>query len=126
MEQKRRPKRSRRALAADGARTGDEIQMRKLFPLKESGAAASSRKGLWIVDRDSDARPNFTHNARLVNYVRGELAAADATSGGNAGRAETTRRQMISPAVHGELGFVLEALTEQLLVRKCRAIFIAR
>ena len=126
MEQKRRPKRSRRALAAEGARTGDEIQMRKLFPLKESGAAASSRKGLWIVDRDSDGRPNFTHNARLVNYVRGELAAADATSGGNAGRAETTRRQIISPAVHGELGFVLEALTGQLLVRKCRAISIAR
>ena len=99
------------------------MQMRKLFPPKESGAAASARKGLWIVERDADGRPNFTHNSRLVNYVRGELAAADATS---AGRAETGRRLMISPAVHGELGFVLEALTEQLLVRNCRVISIAR
>lgn len=123
MEQNRASKRRQPGMDPERARTPDEIQMTRYFPPNGSGAADSSWKGLWKglksqkpIERNAAGRPKFTHNSRLVNYVRGVLAAADAGGGSTDASTKAAPQLKVSPAVHCELGFVLEVLTEQLLV----------
>eukprot|EP01043_Picozoa_sp_COSAG02_P010290 COSAG02_NODE_359_length_23842_cov_22.550011_5_plen_141_part_00 len=123
MQQNRAAKRRQPGMELEPARTADELKMEKYFPRNGSRAAGSSWKGLWKglkcqkpIERNAAGRPKFTHNSRIVNYVRGVLAAADGGDDSTDTSTKATRQLQVSPAVYCELGFVLEVLTEQLLV----------
>ena len=122
MELNRPAEIGRHGAEAEPARSADEATMEKLFPPNVSEAAESSREGLWTgqnakaIKRDAAGRPKFTHNSRLVNYIRAVMATADTHGDGTATSAKTTRPVKVAPAVHCELGFIIEVLTKQLLV----------
>jgi hypothetical protein len=112
---KKRPRGDSKRAELRAARTSDEKQMHTLFPPDDSAEAAAAgstpRKGLWVAERDGAGRPTFTHNSRLVNFVRNTLAEADAAdtavvspggggeSDGTSPRSAKATRQ-IWPAVH--------------------------